>query len=62
MHFWFCLVKGFAVERCNGGLSCVQSFPQYSWDVDICGFVYLRPNLCDENYFSPHTWKETIFC
>lgn len=39
------------MEWCNNGLSCVQSFPQYSRDVDSCGFVYLGLKLWEEILF-----------
>lgn len=56
MSFWFCsnvfwAVKGVVVEWCNDGLTCVQSFPCYSQDVDSCGLVYLGLNLWEEILF-----------
>lgn len=56
MSFWFCsnvfwAVKGVVVEWCNDGLTCVQSFPRYSRDVDSCGLVYLGPDLWEEILF-----------
>lgn len=63
MSSWFRLkvlrlVKGVSVERCSGGLSCVQG-SRCSWDVDSCGFVYLGLNLWDDNYFFPPSlWRQ----
>lgn len=65
MSSWFRLkvlrlVKGVSVERCSGGLSCVQG-SRCSWDVDSCGFVYLGLNLWDDNYFFPPPCGGSVF-